>query len=54
MPDWMAKGFANTQEPAEALRILFDEALPTLPVLTREAVTEKSRAYGKGSSLADI
>jgi hypothetical protein len=51
VPDWMAKGFANTQESAEALRILFDEALPTLPVLTREAVTEKSRTYGKGPSL---
>jgi len=43
-----ARKTSGLRDRAEVLRILFDEALPALPAVTRERVVKISNAYGYG------
>jgi len=47
VPNWLKEGWVVTQDAGEALIILLDEALPVLPIISRDQIEAHAKVLGK-------
>jgi hypothetical protein len=47
MASWLKEGWIVTQDPEEVVRILLDEAVPVLPIVSRDQIEAHAKVLGE-------